>query len=519
MIKLRRSTSPSPVQPRSWVRRHKFVTAAVVVVLVAAGLVAWRPWEHCGPGMRAEGSPHDCVGLNLENTSFGANEAVGDLRERVAAHNAAVTGPEFVTVVVLDNMTPNPNLDSIGKANVRHGVEGALTAAWRANNEVVAHGKVPPIKLQLANYGNAAAQQADAVREIVAAKDSAHIVAVVGLGQSLDTTRAAAGALSDAGIAVVSGMASADNMNQDVDGSPKHIQRFFRITPTNVDAARAAASYARDRGYQKVMLVQDTNPADIYSLTLGAAFQDSFREKFGHDITNVLPYTSPGELNGITRTSYMETMFADTYARMCLEEPDLVYFAGRGADLRPFLQTLSQGGPCGMSEVDILTSDDASNLVAQPLPAFTSPQVRVFYTSVATRAQWANEGPEQEENRDSYDAFESAFDRLKFNTDEDLLDGYAMSTHDAVLVATAAARRVPSVGLNTTKVADWIKKFDCVLPFPGATGKIAYRTEPAVQGNPVDKAMPIMRLEPSGHPVQESLVWPSGHAFGPQSCG
>lgn len=519
MIRFRRSTSPGALQPRSWVRRHKFVTAAMIVVLVAAGLAVWRPWEHCGPGMRAAGSPQGCVGLNLENTTFGANDVVGDLRERVAAHNAAVTGPDFVTVVVLDNMTPDPNLDSIGKANVRHGVEGALTAAWRANNEVVAHGKVPPVKLQLANYGNGAAQQADAVREVLAAKDSARIVAVVGLGQSLDTTRAAASALSDAGIAVVSAMASADNMNQHVSGAPKYIQRFFRITPTNVDAARAAASHARDSGYRNVMLVQDTNPADIYSLTLGAAFRDAYQERFGKELTSVLPFTSPGELNGITRSSYMETMFADTYARMCLEKPDLVYFAGRGADLRPFLQTLAQGGPCGMSGVDIMTSDDASNIVGGPLPAFTNPQVRVFYTSVATGGQWAKTGPDLKENRDSYDAFQSAFGKMGFNTDTDLLDGYAMSTHDAALVATAAARRVPSVGLNTTKVADWIKKFDCVLPFSGATGKIAYETDPAVQGNPVDKAMPIMRLDATGQPVQESLVWPSGQVFGPQSCG
>lgn len=513
----RSSTSSAPVQPRSWLHRHKFIAAAAVVVLVAAGLAVWQPWKPCGPGMQAEGSPHICVGLNLEGSSFGAHDAVELLRERVKQHNAEVAGPEFVTVVVLDNMTPDVEQDSLGEANVRHGVEGALTAAWRANNSLVANGKLPRVKLQLANYGNGAVHHADAVREIVAAKDSAHIVAVVGLGQSLNTTRAAAAALSEAGIAVVSSMASADNMNQHVDDTGRYIRRFFRITPTNVDAGRAAATHVHQSGYEKVMLVQDTNPADIYSLTLGRAFRDSYKELLGHDIADVLTYTSPKDSGDIPRAEYMEKMFADTHARICLEDPDLVYFAGRGADLRPFLQTLSQNGQCDRPEVDILTSDDASNVVSQPLPALTDSGVRLFYTSVATRGQW--NGPGQEENRARYEEFEEVFGQLGFNAEVDLLNGYAMSTHDAVLVATAAARMVPSVMTNTTNVADWIKKFDCVQPYLGVTGKIAYKTDPAVQGNPVDKAMPILRLEPDGRPVQVGLVWPSGQPFGPQSCG
>jgi ABC-type branched-subunit amino acid transport system substrate-binding protein len=376
----------------------------------------------------------------------------------------------------------------------------------------VAHGRLPRIKLQLANYGNGAINQAEAVNEIVAAKDGLHIVAVVGLGQSLVETRKAAAALSEAGIAVVSSMASADNMNQHVDGAGGYIRRFFRITPTNVDAGRAAATYVRQRGYRKVMLVQDDNPDDIYSLSLGRAFGDSYQ-----DIHEVLTYSSPKDSGSTPRPEYMEKMFADLHARICLEEPDLVYFAGRGVDLRPFLQTLSENGQCDRPQVDILTSDDASNIVSRSLPALADSRVRLFYTSVATRGQW--NGPGQEENRAKYDEFEKVFGQLGFDPEVDLLNGYAMSTHDAVLVATAAARRVPSVMTNTTNVADWIKKFDCVQPYLGVTGKIAYKTDPAVQGNPVDKAMPILRLDHDGRPVQVDLVWPSGRPFGPESCG
>lgn len=516
----RSSTSSAPVQPRSWMRRHKFIAAAVVVVVVAAGLAVWQPWKPCGPGLHP--SEGECVGLNLEHTSFGEHDVVEDLGKRVSDHNKQVTGadPNFVTLVLLDNMTPDPNAGSIDETNVRHSVEGALTAVSRANEKNVAHGDRPKVKLQLANYGNNAEQQATAVEEIIAARESSRIIAVVGLGQSLGTTQSAAGSLSDAGIAVISGMASADNMNQHAPPRGGEIENFFRITPTNVDAAKAAANFALKQDYENVLLVQDTNPNDIYSSTLATAFRDAYREKFGRDVAGVERFESRGGVQDPGREGYMKGMLADANERVCRNRPDLVYFAGRGVDLWPFLETLSEDDPCGgMAKVDVLTSDDASNIVHRPLPISSSRQVNVFYTSVATGGQWDEVGPNLAHYRDSYNNFESDFGALGFNVEADLVDGYAMSTHDAAIVAIEAARKMPVSKPYMGDVAAWIKKFRCSEPKMGATGSIAYVDDPALQGNPVDKAMPIMRLNPNGYPEQESLVWPSPVAFDPKTCG
>ncbi|WP_406692487.1 hypothetical protein REH65_12005 [Saccharopolyspora sp. ID03-671] len=460
--------------------------------------------------MSAAGSSGSCVGLNVESGSFGTNDAVAALRERVVEHNAGVTDPDFVTVVVLDNMTPDPSIDSIGGDTVRHGVEGALTAARRANDTTAVGAKTPKVKLLLANYGTDEVQAAEAVRQIELAREQERIVAVVGLGQSLEHSRTAASGLADHGIAVVSGMASADDMNQHVDTGEK-LHEFFRITPTNIDAAKAGAAYLRQQRPEKVMLVEDTNDADSYSLTLAEAFKDAYRDQ---EISSA-EFTSLSDPSGTARPDFMAGEFARVYSRICLEKPTHLYFAGRGNDLRSLLDVMSQNTNCtGMSDVDVITSDDATNLVGRPLPRFDNRQVRVLYTSVATKGQWDGV-PGQEESRASYESFESAFVGMGMDNADALIDGYAMSVHDAFLVATKAAREV---GGAYGMVADKIKALDCVEPFGGATGKIAYKNGHAGQGNPVGKAMPIMRLDVNGHPVQESLVWPSGQPFGPQSC-
>ena len=520
MIKLRRSTSHGSLQPRSWGRRHKFTTAAVVVVLVAAGLVLWSPWERCGAGMRESAISSDCVGLNLEDTaSFGGDEVVSDLQKKVAENNATVTGPDFMTVVLLDNMTPDPRTSNIVKANVQHSVEGALTAARRVNERFIANHEAPKVRLHLANYGDNAEDALGAVEQINAERDRQRIVAVVGLGQSLDGTQQAASLLSDAGIAVISTMASADNMNQRFPPGQGSIDGFFRITPTNADAARAAVNFVSQKSYEDVLLIQDTNPGDIYSGTLGTEFRKAYNEKFGRDLSGIERFEANDESHGSGRGDYMKAMLADAHDRLCRDTPDLVYFAGRGVDLWTFLHTLSEDDPCpGMSKLDVLTSDDASNIVNQALPPFPNLDVRVFYTSVATRGQWDTAGPDLRDYRAAYEQFESAFVGGNFDPDH-LVDGYAMATYDAATIAIESAQRVPSLSANLNKVPNWIEKFDCNDPKLGATGSIAYSADTAFQGNPVDKAMSIMRLGADGRPVQETLSWPSLKAFDPRTCG
>jgi hypothetical protein len=514
----RSSTSSAPVQPRSWLHRHKFIAAAVVVVLVAAGLVLWSPWESCGAGLHESvRRSSDCVGLNLDGASFGENDAVGDLQEEVAKNNDEVDDRNFMTVVLLDNMTPDLQRSNIVRANVQHSVEGALTAVRRVNENFKANNETPKVKLQLANYGDNASDEFEVVEQIVRERDRQRIVAVVGLGQSLDGTRKAASSLTDRNIAVISTMASADNMNQHVDSARGSIDGFFRITPTNADAARAAVNFASQNSYEDVLLIQDDSPGDIYSGTLGVEFRKAYIEKFGRDLSGIERFRANDESRDADREEYMKVMLDDAHDRLCRDTPDLVYFAGRGVDLRTFLHHLSVDDPCpAMSKLDVLTSDDASNIVNEKLPPFPNLDVRVFYTSVATRGQWDKVGPELEPYRDAYRQFESAFVGGGFDLGS-LVDGYAMATYDAANIAIESAQKIPSLSLNLNEVSAWIEKFDCSDPKLGATGNIAYSADPAFQGNPLNKAMSIMKLG-EGDPTQEALSWPSLKPLKPGTC-
>ncbi|MER7010350.1 hypothetical protein ABT324_02830 [Saccharopolyspora sp. NPDC000359] len=495
----------SPVRPWPWWRRHKLVSALLVVAVVAGGLAWWRPWERCGAGMSAAGG--QCVGLSLDGTPFSSDEVMLDLQRRIDAQNAEITGDDFITVVLLNNMTPVPGSDSAALLNVHHGVMGAIAAQHRANTEAVV-GKAPPVKLLLANYGPGARWQSEAVDEILAHREEQRIVAVIGLGQSLVETRAAASALSKAKIAVISALASADNMNRDP-GTEEFIERFHRITPPNVDAANAAVSYLRERDRGKVMLVRDDSTSDIYARTLGDAFQQAYRAGFGHDVPSEQVFTSPSEPpKGVDRATYLQPQFAPIYTQICLVKPDVVYFAGRGADLKAFLGAVGQRGACGMPKIDVLTSDDASSLLGGPLPEMPGIKADVYYTSVATADMW--ERTDQTDNRKNYRAFAEAFAEL--DLDDDLRDGYAMAHHDALLLAVGTARVVPNVQENIKEVADWIDNtYGCDNPLPGATGKIAFTADS--HGNPVAKPLPIMRLEPSGEIEQVDVASPTGASF------
>ncbi|TWF93483.1 ABC-type branched-subunit amino acid transport system substrate-binding protein [Saccharopolyspora dendranthemae] len=470
----------------------------------------------------------NCVGLNLENASFGDHDVVKDLQEKVAQNNRAVTGPDFMTVVLLENMTPDPHTSNIVKGNVQHSVEGALTAVQRVNERYIANHGAPKVKLQLANYGNGAEDSKVAVEKIKAERDREQVVAVVGLGQSLIGTRSAASDLSQDRIAVISTMASADNMNQHLTPGRGSIEGFFRITPTNADAAKAAVNFVSQRPDADVLLIQDTNPDDIYSSTLGTKFREAYNEKFKRDLAGIERFEANDESHGSGRGEYMKGMLADARKRVCDDTPDLVYFAGRGVDLRTFLNALSEDDPCpGMSKLDVLTSDDASNIVNEELPPFPAFDVRLFYTSVATRGQWDKAGPDLKAYRDAYALFESAFAGRGFQP-ENLVDGYAMATYDAASIAIESAQKIPMLSMHLSEVSDWIEKFDCIDPKLGATGPIAYSADPAQQGNPVDKTMSIMRLSREDREngagkgtrlVQETLSRPSLNAFDPRTCG
>jgi hypothetical protein len=519
-IRGRRRENDDLVVVRSWPYRHPAFSSIIVVALVGAAVALWAPWQQtsrCGPGLTAVGSPYICVGLDLDSSPLRAADPVADLERKVAADDAKVTG-SFATIVILEDTTPDPATDSVALLALRHEIEGAITAMDQANSgSGAAGGDLPKIKLLLANFGGLAAYGPQAVDAIEGAESSDHIVAVTGIGQSLDATRDAIEQLSQAGITTVGSDVTADDLNVDASGTV--IPDFFRVSPTNSDEAAAAAQYIGQNLHdQQVLLVQDDNTQDIYAQTLASAFKSKFPPRFTET------FQSPDEsLADVSRQDFMTQQFANEHSDICADRPDLIFFAGRGIDLEYFLDALESGGACSLGPVTVMSGDDTDNLVGVPLP--TGPvAVKLLYISLATSAQWPmppaggtssgaavpSSGTSSNallaDEYDNYQSFATAFAAAGF-AGTDLIDGEAITMHDAVYTAATAVRNDSLAVANPATVASFMLNIRCRNTVGGASGFIAFNRD---THNPVDKTMVVMQIDAEGSATQEALTWPAG---------
>ena len=501
-----RGSEPRPlVTFPSFLRRH-WITSLLIAVVLLIGfgyLTWWSQSQKCGRGMTAIGSPYVCVGLDLDSTALRDADPLADLEHTIADNNRAISEP-FATIVVFQNLTPDPRSDNVALRSQRHAVEGAITAVSRENDPKT--GAIPKIKLLLANYSLGASAWPQAVDAIKQARLSEHIVAVAGIGQSLDTTRAAVAALSDAGIAVVGADVTADNMNVAPGPGGKRSANFFRVVPTVTEEARAAAKYITQHSYHKVLLVKDVNEGDSYVQSLGNAFAANVKAD------NTEPYRSPdGQLKVATREQLMARIFAQMHSDICAIKPDLIYFAGRGTDLGYFLTVLSSSGACGLGSLDLMTGDDAENLVGGRVSTSGDLSFTVFYTAFAYTDEWSG-FPSGSDYVKNYQDFAAAFAGEKF-TDANLDDGEAMVSHDAVRVAISATKADPLAATEPDSVAAFLIGIHCHNYVPGASGPIAFDLD----GNPIDKAMPILQFHADGTVTQKDLAWPTGQPLDPNS--
>ncbi|MBV9142987.1 MAG: hypothetical protein JO115_19090 [Pseudonocardiales bacterium] len=97
--------------------------------------------------------------------------------------------------------------------------------------------------------------------------------------------------------------------------------------------------------------------------------------------------------------------------------------------------------------------------------------------------------------------------------DANLDDGVAIVNYDAVQVAVVATKKDPSATIEPDTVANFLVGARCQNYIPGASGPIAFDSD----GNPIDKAIPILQLLPDGTVTQKDLVWSTGHPFDPNS--
>ncbi|MFB9924313.1 ABC transporter substrate-binding protein [Amycolatopsis halotolerans] len=511
----------------NWVLRRP-VTATSFATLTVAALVAAIVlvpplFAPCGDGMSADAND-TCVGINLDSSQFRKDEPehMRELEKTVRAANEAVTD-NYVSVVLLQDMTPNEGVDTRLYPDLYPDIEGALAGAWRANHTAAFQGSVPKVKLFLANMGSQYASWSEAVDKISEHAAAHHVVSVIGLGQSLDNTRAAAAKLTgQAHLPVIGATVTGDTMNLTPEG--KLNTGFFRTSPTNTHSVAAAARYIAsiEPDPSRVAIVQDNIPGDDYTQTLGAM---AVKEM---PAAHRFPFTSPGPLPpNVSRADPLLTQFAYLDQNLCSVAPTVVYFTGRGTDLGPFVQSWTQGNtPCANGKLTVVTGDDggASINEASLRDAVRGGHVRVLFTSLASPDEWGpcNGSGEQA----AYNTFQAVFtgkpgacDGQPVRADDgtaplafsvvDLGSGEGILTHDAMMVAVTAARRAANGVADTVVRAPLsqiglIEEMRCQNAVHGASGSIQFSPDQAQYGNPVEKPFPVVEIRADG---STGTVW------------
>ncbi|GIG61839.1 hypothetical protein Lfu02_62110 [Longispora fulva] len=493
----------------------------ISVVVVTRILVA-RGGE-CGADIDRVGPERACVGVT--DGGFVFHPTLAGVSETIRRQNADVTDKDAVTIAFAQPI-PTAETGSFSLASIQHEMLGAAAAQREAN----ASGAKPRIRLLIANFGESNEHWAGPVATLVRLAEQGRLRAVAGLGQSKAQTRAAMGELSRHGIPMVAAVITADNIHgggptdkvtpdgKDVDLKDKGgIYGLARVSPTNHDEMAAGLNYLGP----DVLLVHDDNADDDYVSTLVAHFKalrpGSQPSKFNREsVANRMP----GVVNEICNGGYRG-----------------VYFAGRGTQLRQLLAAFNDrsctDGPTGpVRTITVLSGDDASQIHLNPadpvdgkiISAMKRNAVRLVYTGLAHPDQWKVWNRDRlvspEQANPAAAGFETFLSTMGIKTPEltdtdrtMLEDGQAMMAYDAVKAAAAAVQRNVEHPENVELggVQNGLYNINTSSPLSGSSGPIAFDEI----GNPVNKAIPILRLTCQGRIEFVRLSYPGAAVHKP----
>lgn len=505
---------------RQWA--YKALAALSVVAAVAAAIIVpLDPWSSGpSPCMRKgatdvvhQGANGECVGVT--DGSFVYDPRLAAVEQSVRAENRQVVTrhpQDYVSVVLLLPISADKG-SILSMTNAVEQVKGAYTAQHYANRNNV-EGNAPYIQLLVGNDGYQANHWQAAASAIENATDH-HIAAVTGLGLSLGTTQQAVRDLTTRNIPVFGATVTSDTYD--------NIKNLVRVSPSNEDNMSAALSYVQGE-YTRAILVEDDNAGDSYDATLVSGFK-KFDAIPGHQIVGVEPYDTSGRDNAsdtetrAQQEAQVETRISQMTGDICTQQPAVVLFAGRGQDLGVLLHAFSN--TCRDKHIRIVSGDDVTNLPnSAQLRQDLAGHVTVDYAGVAHPDEWTavhdpSAAQAEADGARGFDTFIKQYQPLFHQTSTGLSDGNTMMAYDATLTAVTAIRLSEQRQPRPDAVANELGTLQGVHKVFGASGPIQftanYRTS-HTGSNPVDKAMPILRLRPDGTSRVMAVKWPA-HAM------
>jgi ABC-type branched-subunit amino acid transport system substrate-binding protein len=414
----------------------------------------------------------ECVGVTDGSFIFiPSDRGITEAEQAIAGENAAAAASKqgYVTVALLDVLTQPPSGSTtpsdVTVSRIRDELRGAYVAQYHANHELGLH---PEIRLLLANEGSGEQSWRTDWNQLrqLPASGSGELVAVAGMGLSVQPTVDAAHAIGDAGIGMFGAVTTADTLDS------RTSSLIDRVVPAVSDEVTALARYLPKPS--KSVLVYDGNTADLYTKSLRADFKQAFGPSLNAGAGEI-PY-APSTLDN--------TLFKKIAQDLCaVPTPPLVFYAGRNSVFDQFVSQLEQEGDCNTKHLTIVTGGDADGL---PPDTTTSSrggaQVSVVYADI--------------ENPNLMPGFTHDFQiLLGREADSAMTDPWLLASYDAVTAAANAIEDAEGSKPDPTQVKAldvtlWVGQLNRSAAVAGATGTLQI----SANGDLENPAIPIIKL-------------------------
>ncbi|MFF1404975.1 hypothetical protein [Streptomyces sp. NPDC058294] len=461
----RLNSQPEPVarRGRRWAdlvsggrKRLRAGLAAGTVLVLAAAIVTWQvrvqdqesfKRQHCGtlnPDL-VTGADGECTGVT--NGSDGSAVFGNDLRpvmKAIGAENRDVTdGEDYVTFAFLTPLSSaDANALTVGQYVAE--LEGAYTAVEEENRK----DSRPKIRLLVASMGSSEQAWPHAVDQLMARKDTEHLVAVAGLGLSQQETVDATRRLSKAGLPMIGDLITADGFDATgtVDGKGP-IKGLARVALPNNDQLTAISKELGPGARTAALVSTEVTPngtRDLYTDSLNHGFQTIAGLKKHLDPTSDFAFDPRGGPGAILPT--ISQNFCGTNKTI-----DTVYYAARVKYLPDFLDTLAQRS-CHAQPITVVTGSDAAALDPKT-GALHDPDapITVVYASFPDAAQFRSPN---NPDHGLYNTFAKDFTAPHHDQQfpaQLLTSSYwAIVAHDAVLTAATALHNAAAHGDGPT---------------------------------------------------------------------
>lgn len=482
---------------RNLSRVKLWVKITVSVVLLA--LVGWPVWvfvvtplTSCGPDV--ERIAGQCIGVTDGQAELNAD--LKDVLSKIRLENEHVADQPAVSVAYLVPLPiPSGNGMSAEATRLRHELEGAHIAQLQANHTATL-GDGLKVRLLVANSGDQSSQWPRAVSKLLKMVDGPKpLVAVVATGKTLSGTIDSIDALRSGGVPVVASRLAGDRLTN---LSPEELATvrggLARLAPTGKDQAEAAAAYLKRgnaEGSQlssKALIIRDVNPEDPYLESIENGFRNKFVDP-GHAVLEPSE-TYDSRLGGVASS------MIGILQNICIQRPDVVFFAGRSSALESFVQVLPRR-PCPDLSINVMGNGDTvdfSTTVAQGDPELVKELVKglnanasVRYTGQAHPNAWKSPS-------DKF--FQPAATSTLSSTFNSLFPGEMLEDSGAIIGYDAIVTTVTAIHPANDEpdlVSQAFKRLHGTKAVPGASGWISI--DPL---GPVNKAVFILQVMPDG---------------------